>query len=116
MSVFFTRCQYPSPLRELPVFLSVGMHRFALLAFALSKFCCLPLPYFHSHRSIYSKFGTTPGAFTDVTVGDNRCSEDNSWFNCVSCTGYAATKGWDPVTGWGTPRFDVWTQIVASLP
>lgn len=66
--------------------------------------------------SIYSKFGTTPGAFTDVTVGDNRCSEDNSWFNCVSCTGYAATKGWDPVTGWGTPRFDVWTQIVASLP
>jgi len=40
--------------------------------------------------------------FTDITVGDNKCTEDGCG---SSCTGYLCTTGWDPVTGMGTPNF-----------
>jgi len=51
----------------------------------------------------------TPGAFYDVTQGNNlnaRCciSGKNDGFNCYS--------GWDPVTGLGTPNFDVLKTLV----
>ena len=43
-----------------------------------------------------------PEAFTDVTLGSNKVDHDGQalpyGFNC--------SKGWDPVTGLGTPRFD----------
>jgi tripeptidyl-peptidase-1 len=49
---------------------------------------------------LYKMFAEKPSAFTDVTVGDNKCTEDG----CVaSCKGYECAKGWDPVTGLGTP-------------
>ena len=31
-------------------------------------------------------------------------------------TGYPALKGWDPVTGIGSPRFDKLLALVTSLP
>merc|ERR1712160_170002 len=41
-----------------------------------------------------------PSAFTDITSGDNKCTESG----CFStCKGYEATTGWDPVTGLGSP-------------
>jgi len=43
-----------------------------------------------------------PSAFTDITVGDNICTEDGC---SSSCTGFVCTKGWDPVTGLGTPNY-----------
>jgi kumamolisin len=41
--------------------------------------------------------GTT-GIFNDITEGDNN--------------GYKSTKGWDPVTGWGTPKVQ---EMMAAL-
>ena len=45
--------------------------------------------------------------FNDITSGNNYCTE----YNCCparkdngSDYGYVATKGWDPVSGWGTPN------------
>ena len=37
-----------------------------------------------------------PGAFNDITTGDNPGCNTN---------GFPASKGWDPVTGLGTPNF-----------
>jgi len=51
---------------------------------------------------LYQMAAAQPDAFTDITVGNNVCTENG----CAhSCKGFDATKGWDPVTGWGTPVF-----------
>jgi len=41
-----------------------------------------------------------PQCFRDITVGDNICTEQG----CFGCQGFYATKGWDPVTGLGSPN------------
>lgn len=52
-----------------------------------------------------------PAAFTDITEGDNNCTMGHC------CTyGYPATEGWDPLTGLGTPRFDLLVEYVKGLP
>lgn len=43
-----------------------------------------------------------PTCFQDITTGDNKCTEDGC---SASCTGYYCAKGWDPVTGLGTPNY-----------
>jgi len=50
-----------------------------------------------------------PSAFTDITVGDNLCTEDGC---SPGCKGFRCTPGWDPVTGWGTP---VYPQMLAYI-
>jgi len=52
---------------------------------------------------LYKMYAEEPAAFTDVTVGDNRCTEDGC---SAGCKGYKAARGWDPVTGLGTPNTD----------
>ena len=47
-----------------------------------------------------------PEAFNDITVGSNP--------GCNS-TGFPAAKGWDPVTGLGTPNFAVLSQVLMSI-
>jgi tripeptidyl-peptidase-1 len=50
---------------------------------------------------LYQLAASTPQAFQDITVGDNICTEDG----CSStCQGYYCAKGWDPVTGLGSPN------------
>jgi len=49
---------------------------------------------------LYQMYAAEPTAFTDVTSGDNKCTEDGCF---SSCKGYYAAKGWDPVSGLGTP-------------
>merc|ERR1739845_100618 len=39
---------------------------------------------------LYQMHAEVPEAFTDVTVGDNRCTEDGCF---PSCEGYVAAKG-----------------------
>ena len=39
--------------------------------------------------------------FHDIAVGNNQCTESGC---CNSSFGFMATKGFDPVTGWGTPN------------
>jgi tripeptidyl-peptidase-1 len=41
-------------------------------------------------------------AFNDITDGDNRCTEEGC---SPACKGFNAFKGWDPVTGLGTPNY-----------
>merc|ERR1712039_53129 len=58
---------------------------------------------------LYQMAADKPSAFTDITKGDNKCTEQG----CAStCKGYKATKGWDPVTGLGTP---VATEMLSYL-
>jgi len=50
---------------------------------------------------LYQMASDDPTTFHDITVGDNKCTEDG----CDSdCEGFLCTQGWDPVTGLGTPN------------
>jgi len=60
---------------------------------------------------IYQAFASDPTIFNDITAGDNKCTE-----TCCSKFGYEATKGWDPVTGVGTPVFAKLLAFVQTLP
>ena len=63
--------------------------------------------------ALYKLAAAYPAAFTDVTVGDNTCTEDG----CTpGCTGYGAAKGWDAVTGFGTPVYPKLASAFATLP
>jgi tripeptidyl-peptidase-1 len=53
----------------------------------------------------YQMHEEMPEAFTDVIHGDNKCTESTGP-QCPGCKGYEAAKGWDPVTGLGTPVAD----------
>merc|ERR1711976_184218 len=61
---------------------------------------------------LYKMYAESPDAFTDVTVGDNKCTESG----CFStCQGYLCAKGWDPVAGLGTPVTDKMLTYVETL-
>jgi subtilase family serine protease len=47
-------------------------------------------------------------AFHDVTTGTNTVS-----FPTKKITGYSATTGWDPVTGWGSPNAGALVPLLA---
>jgi subtilase family serine protease len=65
-----------------------------------------PALYALARTSLYGK------VFHDVTTGNNSVALTNTAGDEVDITGYAAAKGWDPVTGLGTP--DV-TQLIKYL-
>jgi len=50
------------------------------------------------------------GAFNDVTEGSNRCGR----YKAPCCGGYSAGKGWDPVTGLGSPNFGKLLQALSG--
>jgi tripeptidyl-peptidase-1 len=52
-------------------------------------------------------FYMNPDSFTDITSGNNPGCKTEGFY----CAG-----GWDPVTGLGTPNFDLLSQLVSSLP
>ena len=56
-------------------------------------------------------FATDPSAFDDIVDGDNRCTEDD----CLCKEGFAATKGWDAVTGVGTPNFGRLLEAIDAI-
>ena len=47
-------------------------------------------------------------AFHDITTGDNTIEDPP-----VTITGYQASRGWDPVTGWGSPNAQVLVPLLA---
>jgi subtilase family serine protease len=57
-----------------------------------------PAFYAIGHSWLYSK------AFHDITTGNNTFTGTDANGNSVTINGYQAGKGWDPVTGWGSPR------------
>lgn len=48
-----------------------------------------------------------PEVLHDITVGNN---------SGCGTTGFAASKGWDPVTGLGTPNYPAMLKLFMSLP
>jgi len=61
---------------------------------------------------LYQMHKAAPETFTDVTIGDNKCTE----YGCfATCKGYQAAKGWDPVSGLGTPVADKMIAYVEKV-
>jgi len=62
---------------------------------------------------IYQTASNNPNAFFDVTIGDNEVT------GCCTIgsdqSGFLCTKGYDPVTGVGTPNFEALASVVLSL-
>jgi len=50
---------------------------------------------------LYQMWTSNPDTFNDITVGDNHCTEEGCR---ARCKGFWCTKGWDPVTGLGSPN------------
>jgi len=51
---------------------------------------------------LYQMWADNPQTFTDITAGSNICTEGGC---AKTCKGFTAAKGWDPVTGLGTPNY-----------
>jgi tripeptidyl-peptidase-1 len=50
--------------------------------------------------------------FNDITSGDNTCGS----YNTTCCTqGFQAGKGWDPVSGRGSPKFKLFKAALCAL-
>jgi tripeptidyl-peptidase-1 len=63
--------------------------------------------------AIYAIAAKKGGAFTDVTKGDNKCTEQGCK---AGCSGFEATVGWDATTGWGTPKVVQLVKELLALP
>jgi tripeptidyl-peptidase-1 len=62
---------------------------------------------------LYQMWGDQPSAFIDITSGDNACTEQGC--NCApGAGGFTAAAGWDPVTGLGSPNFNVMQSYIHS--
>jgi len=59
---------------------------------------------------LYQAAAADVTTFKDIITGNNKCTEA-----CCSTQGFEATKGWDPVTGLGTPNFPALLKFVQSL-
>jgi subtilase family serine protease len=51
---------------------------------------------------IYQAYASDPTIFNDITSGNNICPLHKA---CSGCVGWTATRGWDPVTGLGSPKY-----------
>jgi len=58
---------------------------------------------------LYKMAAAMPSAFNDITKGDNICTEDGC---SASCYGFTCTKGWDPVSGLGSPVYANMLQYI----
>jgi len=61
--------------------------------------------------TLYQAYAANANAFKQQTTGNNKCTE-----SCCAQYGYIAAKGWDPVTGLGTPNYPAILSYVMSLP
>lgn len=59
---------------------------------------------------LYDMAAKRPTAFSDITIGDNKC-------NKLYCSkyGYSAVPGWDPASGLGTIHYHEFKRHVAGL-
>lgn len=55
--------------------------------------------------------------FNDIVMGDNRCTASPGSASAPNCCehGFYAVPGWDPLTGLGSPRFDLLRRYDANL-
>jgi tripeptidyl-peptidase-1 len=53
--------------------------------------------------------------YNDITLGESFCAAAHTpGQNCCK-QGFYATKGWDPLTGLGTPKFDALKDYLVGL-
>jgi len=65
---------------------------------------------------LYQAAEEDPSSFYDVTIGDNACGEVLHPPHVACCPyGFSATTGFDPVTGLGTPNFEVLANVIADI-
>jgi len=69
-------------------------------------------PFGFMNPFLYQMYADMPSAFQDITLGDNICTEDGC---SPSCKGFYATKGWDPVTGLGSPNYPNMLSYVQKM-
>jgi tripeptidyl-peptidase-1 len=61
---------------------------------------------------LYKMAKECPKCFNDITVGNNKCTENV----CTNqCKGFQAACGWDPVTGLGSPNVGEMLQYITNL-
>jgi len=60
---------------------------------------------------IYAAAASTPACFQDITIGNNVCTEQGC---AKACKGYQCAKGWDPVSGWGSPNVNCLMNYVSA--
>jgi len=60
---------------------------------------------------LYQLAEANPEMLHDITVGDNWCDESE----CCPGFGFQSSKGWDPVTGWGTLNFGLLMHFVQTM-
>lgn len=60
---------------------------------------------------LYKAAQADPQIYRDIPTGNNKCTE-----YCCNDVGYNAAKGWDPVTGLGTPKYPALLKYVQTLP
>lgn len=63
-----------------------------------------PLGYLNNELYALARGPLYGYVFHDITAGNNTVSLTDSSGNAVNVTGYPAARGWDPVTGLGTPN------------
>jgi len=126
---------YNPGMRAVPDVSALGTHGFTVLSAAASNDgggTSMSTPIFSAVMSVlnshqisqtgkplgflnpllYKMSASQPNTFQDITSGDNICPEDGCE---TTCYGWLATKGWDPVTGLGTPNFaNMLSYITAS--
>eukprot|EP01132_Coremiostelium_polycephalum_P003185 gene3185-3989_t len=59
---------------------------------------------------LYQAAVVNPDIYNDITTGNNNCTE-----SCCNSVGFASAKGWDPVTGLGTPNFKPLLAYIQTL-
>jgi tripeptidyl-peptidase-1 len=59
---------------------------------------------------VYQMQANVPDTFIDITVGNNRCTE----MTCQGCQGFECSKGWDPITGLGSPNYPAMLDYIMN--
>jgi len=73
-----------------------------------------PTLYAYGASNTFGAGNTSFIPYNDITVGSNKCQAVSS-SGVVSCcdSGFEATGGWDPVTGWGSVYFPRLAEVFA---
>jgi tripeptidyl-peptidase-1 len=65
-------------------------------------------------------FGPTNAYFNDVTSGNNKCMADGDIEHAANATccesGFYATAGWDPLTGFGSIQYPNLAEMIDNAP
>jgi tripeptidyl-peptidase-1 len=68
------------------------------------------------NQLLYTKVATQhPEVFHDITVGENNCCAGQIGSQTCCQYGFNATSGWDPLTGWGSVKFEAFAKVLVDM-